>query len=118
MNYTYRQLLEALLELSQEELDMNVSIYDFTNEVYYPLNYTGKTEGDDVLDADHPIMIINDPEDEDDAGAPTSATCSFTSSVPSKRDSSKRRAFMLELKVITPESSIASGCEGCEGCDG
>ena len=66
MNYTYRQLLEALLELSQEELDMNVSIYDFTNEVYYPLNYTGKTEGDDVLDADHPIMIINDPEDEDE----------------------------------------------------
>ena len=66
MNYTYRQLLEALLELSQEELDMNVSIYDFTNEVYYPLNYTGKCEGDDVLDADHPIMIINDPEDEDE----------------------------------------------------
>ena len=66
MNYTYRQLLEALLELSQEELDMNVSIYDFTNEVYYPLNYTGKCEGDDVLDANHPIMIINDPEDEDE----------------------------------------------------
>ena len=66
MNYTYRQLLEALLELSQEELDMNVTIYDFTNEEYYPLNYTGKTEGDDVLDADHPIMIINDPEDEDE----------------------------------------------------
>ena len=66
MNYTYRQLLEALLELSQEELDMHVSIYDFTNEVYYPLNYTGKCEGDDVLDADHPIMIINDPEDEDE----------------------------------------------------
>ena len=66
MNYTYRQLLEALLELSQEELDMNVTIYDFTNEEYYPLNYTGKTEGDDVLDANHPIMIINDPEDEDE----------------------------------------------------
>ena len=66
MNYTYKQLLEALLELSQEELDMHVTIYDFTNEEYYPLNYAGKSEGDDVLDANHPIMIINDPEDEDE----------------------------------------------------
>ena len=66
MNYTYRQLLEALLELSQEELDLSVTIYDSSREEYYPLNYTGKTEGDDVLDSDHPIMIINDPEDEDE----------------------------------------------------
>ena len=62
MNYTYRQLLAALQELSQDELDMHVSVYDATNEEYYPLNYTGKCEGDDVVDADHPIMIINDPE--------------------------------------------------------
>ena len=47
MNYTYRQLLEALQELSQDELDMHVSVYDSTNEEYYPLNYTGKCEGDD-----------------------------------------------------------------------
>lgn len=66
MNYTYRQLLEALQELSQEELDMHVSIYDATNEEYYPLNYTSKTEVDDVLDADHPIMVINDPLEEDE----------------------------------------------------
>ena len=62
MNYTYRQLLAALQELSQDELDMNVTVYDNTNEEYYPLNYAGKCEGDDVVDADHPIMIINDPE--------------------------------------------------------
>jgi len=63
MNYTYRQLLEALQELSQDELDMHVTVYDSTNEEYYPLNYTGKCEGDDVLDTDHPIMIINDSEE-------------------------------------------------------
>jgi len=63
MNYTYRQLLTALQELSSDELDMHVTVYDRTNEVYHPLNYTGKCEGDDVLDADHPIMIINDPEE-------------------------------------------------------
>ena len=63
MNYTYRQLLEALQELSSDELDLHVTIYDMQQEVYHPLNYTGKCEGDDVLDADHPIMIINDPEE-------------------------------------------------------
>jgi len=66
MNYTYRQLLEALLELSQEELDLNVAIYDSSREEYYQLNYTGKTEGDDFLDTDHPIIIVNDPEGEDE----------------------------------------------------
>ena len=63
MNYTYRQLLEALQELSSDELDMHVTIYDRGREVYHPLNYTGKCEGDDVVDADHPIMIIDDPEE-------------------------------------------------------
>ena len=63
MNYTYRQLLEALQALSSDELDMHVTIYDRGREVYHPLNYTGKCEGDDVVDADHPIMIINDPEE-------------------------------------------------------
>ena len=63
MNYTYRDLLEALQELSSDELDLHVTIYDMQREVYHPLNYTGKCEGDDVLDADHPIMIINDPDE-------------------------------------------------------
>ena len=63
MNYTYRDLLEALQELSSDELDLHVTIYDTQREVYHPLNYTGKCEGDDVLDADHPIMIINDPDE-------------------------------------------------------
>jgi hypothetical protein len=63
MNYTYRQLLEALQELSSDELDLHVTIYDSVAEVYHPLNYTNKTKDDDVLDADHPILIINDPEE-------------------------------------------------------
>ena len=63
MNYTYRDLLEALQELSSDELDLHVTIYDTQRDVYHPLNYTGKCEGDDVLDADHPIMIINDPDE-------------------------------------------------------
>ena len=62
MNYTYRDLLHALQEMPSDELDMHVTVYDQTNEIYHPLNYAGKCEGDDVVDADHPILIINDPD--------------------------------------------------------
>ena len=49
MNYTYRQLLEALQKLSSDELDMHVTVYDRGQEAYHQLNYTGKCEGDDVV---------------------------------------------------------------------
>ena len=65
MNYTYRQLLEALCELTEEQLGLHVTVYDFQKEEYYPLNYTGTTEGDDVVDDEHPILIINDPTEEE-----------------------------------------------------
>lgn len=63
MFYTYKQLLGALNELSPEELEMNVAIYDRSNDIYHTLAYTGKCEGDDTLDDSHPIMIINDFEE-------------------------------------------------------
>ena len=63
MNYTYRDLLEALQELTSDELDMSVTVYDRGQEAYHKLNYAGKCEGDDKVNADHPIMIINDPEE-------------------------------------------------------
>ena len=66
MGYTYRQLLEALQELTEDELDLSVTLYDSQREEYYPLNYCGKTEGDDVVDHDHPILIFNDPVSEDE----------------------------------------------------
>ena len=62
MYYTYRELLEALQELSEEELDMTATIYDKTFDAYMPIDYTDKTVGDDVLDECHPIIIINTPE--------------------------------------------------------
>ena len=63
MNYTYRQLLEALQELSSDELDMDVIVYDQTNEAYHSLNYAGRCEGDGIVDAFHTLLIINDPEE-------------------------------------------------------
>lgn len=65
MNYTYRQLLNALAELSAEELDLSATLYDFQREEYYPLNYCGKTDGDDIVESEHPILIFNDPIDEE-----------------------------------------------------
>jgi hypothetical protein len=63
MNYTYRDLLEALQEMSSDELDMSVTVYDRGQEAYHKLNYAGKCEGDDKVNADQPILIINDPDE-------------------------------------------------------
>jgi len=63
MNYTYKQLLEALQELSSDELDMQVIVYDQTREEYHSLNYAGRCEGDGIVDAFHTLLIINDPEE-------------------------------------------------------
>tara|TARA_Y100001972_G_scaffold126196_1_gene179350 strand:- start:974 stop:1198 length:225 start_codon:yes stop_codon:yes gene_type:complete len=62
MNYTYRDLLEALQEFSSDELDMTVAVYDRGQEAYHQLHYAGKCEGDDKVSADNPMLIINDPE--------------------------------------------------------
>ena len=63
MNYTYRQLLGALQELSSDELDMQVIVYDQTREEYHSLNYAGRCEGDGIVDALHTLLIINDPDE-------------------------------------------------------
>ena len=63
MNYTYRDLLEALQDMSSDDLDMSVTVYDRGQEAYHKLNYAGKCEGDDKVSADQPILIINDPEE-------------------------------------------------------
>ena len=63
MNYTYRDLLQALQEMTSDELDMHVLVYDRGQEAYHQLNYAGKCEGDDEVSADVPILIVNDPEE-------------------------------------------------------
>ena len=63
MYYTYRELLEALQELSEEELDKTATIYDKAFDTYMPIDYTEKTTDDFVLEACHPIIVINDPEE-------------------------------------------------------
>ena len=61
MYYTYRELLEALQELPEHDLDKTATIYDKTFDAYMPIDYTETTTDDDVLDAHHPVIVINDP---------------------------------------------------------
>ena len=60
MNYTYRELLLTLSELSEDELDLTATIYDKSFEAYYPVSGTETTDDDDILDANHPVLIVNE----------------------------------------------------------
>ena len=60
---TYRELMKHLSGLSIEQLDQNVTAYvagpngDGDDE-YLPMNHIGVAVDDDVLDADH-IVLMN-----------------------------------------------------------
>lgn len=64
MNMTYRQLRDALNELSEEELDLtamvaNSSVYNEQTK-FFPVVGTYITgEEDDVLDAYHPVILCD-----------------------------------------------------------
>jgi hypothetical protein len=62
MYYTYRELLEALKKLTDEDLDKTATIYDKTFDAYMPIDYTETTVDDDAIEAYHPVIVINDPE--------------------------------------------------------
>jgi len=60
MNYTYRQLLDTLKELTEEELDLTATIYDMTDDEYHQVSTVTKTDDDITLEHDHLVLIIND----------------------------------------------------------
>ena len=58
---TYRELAALIMEeFNDDQLDMDVSVYDWDQDEFYPLAETpwAITSEDDVLDADHPYLII------------------------------------------------------------
>lgn len=58
---TYRELAQLIMEeLSDDQLDMNVSVYDWDQDRFYPLAHTplAITSDEDELDPDHPYLII------------------------------------------------------------
>lgn len=58
MTYTYRELLQALKELTEEELDLEVIVFDSENGQYLPVICTDKTDATECLGNGHPILII------------------------------------------------------------
>ena len=58
---TYRELAELILEeFNDDQLDMDVTVYDQEQDEFYPLAETpwAITSDEDVLDPDHPYLII------------------------------------------------------------
>ena len=55
---TYKELLQQLQQLSEEQLKSDVAIYDEGTDEYYQLKVelVFETEECDVLDVDHPII--------------------------------------------------------------
>ena len=66
MHYTYRELLAALEGLTDDQLDLSVTICDHEAEEYYPLQFTSMSDTivieNDSLDVDHPILVIKSKE--------------------------------------------------------
>ena len=73
MNYTFRDLLEALKELNEEQLDMTATICDYESDEFYPVEFTSNSDdivieddglpGTDRLGVDnHPIIVIKTGE--------------------------------------------------------
>lgn len=57
---TYRELLGVLNELSDDQLDMDVSVYIEDQDEFYPMTKVGITDGlwPDVLDEGRPYLIV------------------------------------------------------------
>lgn len=54
----YRDLLNALMELDEQELDMDASVVLINTEEVYPVAYIDKYGGSDALDENHPIIVV------------------------------------------------------------
>lgn len=58
---TYQGLFDALKVLTEEQLQSDVTIYDMSEDEYYPVNDISFTiGGSDVLDDNHPILIVKE----------------------------------------------------------
>lgn len=57
---TYKDLLNALNELNQTELEQNVSIYFESLDEYYTLSHTDTVTETEVLDAGHKILVVSE----------------------------------------------------------
>ena len=60
MTQTYKQLLDRLLTLTDEQLDCTPTVYDSETDDYYPITqFLIATDEDQVLDEDHPYFSFS-----------------------------------------------------------
>ncbi len=55
---TYRELIEQLEKLTEEQLDCTVTVHHLHHEEYHGADFDIVVESD-VLDEDHPILTID-----------------------------------------------------------
>lgn len=55
---TYRELLEQLEELSDEQLDQTVTVHEPYQDEYIAVVHSATTSEADVLDADHFYLVL------------------------------------------------------------
>ncbi len=75
MSYTFRDLLEALQELTEEQLDMTATVCDYEADEFYRVDFTSNSD-DIIIEADgqpgtdrlgndnHPILVIKSGAEE------------------------------------------------------
>ena len=55
----YKQLLEQLSTLNKEQLEMDVTVYDYGTDEYFAADdFVFTSDRCDVLDENHPVMIF------------------------------------------------------------
>jgi hypothetical protein len=59
---SYGQLLVALQGLTLEQLEKDVTLYNRSNDEYYPIESFRETtiEDDGVLDDEHPVIVFKE----------------------------------------------------------
>ena len=56
---TYKELLDKLKSLSNDQLDQTVTVFHGSTDEFYPAHSTGITHENDILDANHFYLEID-----------------------------------------------------------
>jgi hypothetical protein len=56
---TYKNLLDKLMMMDEEQINQSVTIYDTNDDEYIPVSHTETTSESDVLDENHFYLVIN-----------------------------------------------------------
>jgi hypothetical protein len=56
---TYKELLEMLSKLNQEQLNQTVTMHHHFSDEYYPVSQCGIVCDTDVLDENHFVLMVN-----------------------------------------------------------